>query len=75
MQGFAFYVLQSCLNHDNDPSCSCQKDIEDRDGAAVLNTKRPINIDEELTISYVGHMSNDGSPGVQETLQEYGIRM
>jgi hypothetical protein len=42
VQGSAFYPLQSCLNHDNDPNCSCQKDVDDRDGCAVLTALRPI---------------------------------
>lgn len=75
MQGSAFYTVQSCLNHDSDPNCSCQKDIEDRDGAAVLTTTRAIHVNEELTISYVGHISNCDSPHTQATLREYGIHV
>eukprot|EP00892_Ulva_mutabilis_P003104 jgi/Ulvmu1/12795/UM097_0022.1 len=72
-EGSAFYVVQSCLNHDSDPNCSCQKDVEDRDGAAVLTTMRPVHVNEELTISYVGQVSDHDSPRLQATLREYGI--
>jgi SET domain-containing protein len=73
LQGSAFYALQSCVNHDNAPNCTCQKDIDDRDGAAVLTALRTISPGEELTISYVGDVSLYSPADLASTLAEYGI--
>lgn len=73
MQGAAFYAIQSCLNHDNKPNCSCQKDIEDKDGCASLNTTRRIRRGEELCISYVGDVKLLDEQTLRESLADYGI--
>ena len=73
VQGSAFYALQSCVNHANAPNCSCQKDIDDRDGTAVLTALRTIPQGEELTISYVGDVSLYTPEELASTLAEYGI--
>jgi hypothetical protein len=72
-QGSAFYALQSCINHDNEPNCSCQKDVVERDGASVITTLRPVRANEELTISYVGDVSCYSASDVRCMLAEYGI--
>lgn len=73
MQGAAFYAIQSCLNHDNRPNCSCQKDIDDKDGAASLSTTRRVRRGEELTISYVGDVSQLDEETLRASLADYGI--
>lgn len=74
-QGVAFYPLQSCLNHANRPNCSCQKDIEEKDGAAVIVTKTGVKQGEELTISYIGSTRKMSDQEVETALAEYGIPM
>jgi SET domain-containing protein len=73
VQGAAFYVIQSCLNHDNKPNCSCQKDIDDKDGSASLHTIRRIRRGEELTISYVGDVDLLDEASLRSSLADYGI--
>jgi hypothetical protein len=75
LQGAAFYAIQSCLNHDNQPNCSCQKDIDDKDGCATLTTSLRIRRGEELTISYVGDVSRLDEETLRESLADYGIYM
>ncbi|GAB2285290.1 Histone-lysine N-methyltransferase atxr2 [Dionaea muscipula] len=52
-QGTAFFPLQSCMNHSCCPNARAFKGEEDRDGQAAIIALKPIQVGEEVTISYI----------------------
>jgi SET domain-containing protein len=73
LQGAAFYTIQSCLNHANAPNCSCQKDIDDKDGCASVHATRRVRAGDELCISYVGDVKLLDEATLRASLADYGI--
>lgn len=57
-QGTAFFPLQSCFNHSCNPNIKAFKRDDDKDGQAVLLATRPIQIGEEVTMSYIDEDSS-----------------
>ncbi|KNA15267.1 hypothetical protein SOVF_099860 [Spinacia oleracea] len=71
-EGTAFFPLQSCMNHSCCPNAKAFKRDNDRDGQATIIALRPIQIGEEVTISYI----DEDLPYEerQKLLADYGFR-
>ncbi|CAO2824445.1 unnamed protein product [Amaranthus hypochondriacus] len=71
-QGTAFYPIQSCMNHSCCPNAKAFKREEDKDGQATIVALRPIQVGDEVTISYI----DEDLPYEerQKLLADYGFR-
>lgn len=71
-QGTAFFPLQSCMNHSCCPNAKAFKSENDRDGQTTIIALRPIEIGEEVTISYIDEELPYEER--QKLLADYGFR-
>ncbi|GMH11038.1 hypothetical protein Nepgr_012879 [Nepenthes gracilis] len=71
-QGTAFFPLQSCMNHSCCPNAKAFKREEDTDGQATIIALQPIQVGEEVTISYIDEELTYEER--QMMLADYGFR-